>query len=135
MQVFRDLGVEIEDKGDTVEIHGVGFDGFQAPKNDLDMGNSGTSIALISGVLAGQDFESTMFGDDSLSKRPMDRVTVPLSQMGVRFQDKLTVICHLLTIKGSKHLKPIHYKLPVASAQVKSALLFLLPYRQMGNPS
>ena len=83
MQVFRDLGVEIEDKGDTVEIHGVGFDGFQAPKNDLDMGNSGTSIRLISGVLAGQDFEATMFGYDSLSKRPMDRVTVPLSQMGV----------------------------------------------------
>ncbi|HFI0783310.1 TPA: 3-phosphoshikimate 1-carboxyvinyltransferase [Streptococcus suis] len=124
MQVFRDLGVEIEDKGDTVEIHGVGFDGFQAPKNDLDMGNSGTSIRLISGVLAGQDFESTMFGDDSLSKRPMDRVTVPLSQMGVEISGQTDRDLPPLTIKGSKHLKPIHYKLPVASAQVKSALLF-----------
>ena len=83
MQVFRDLGVTIEDDGDVVRIHGVGFDGLKAPKNKLDMGNSGTSIRLISGVLAGQDFDVEMFGDDSLSKRPMDRVTIPLRQMGV----------------------------------------------------
>ena len=72
MQVFRDLGVTIEDDGDVVRIHGVGFDGLKAPQNKLDMGNSGTSIRLISGVLAGQDFDVEMFGDDSLSKRPMD---------------------------------------------------------------
>ena len=83
MQVFRDLGVTIEDDGDVVRIHGVGFDGLKAPQNKLDMGNSGTSIRLISGVLAGQDFDVEMFGDDSLSKRPMDRVTIPLRQMGV----------------------------------------------------
>lgn len=124
MQVFRDLGVTIEDNGDVVEVHGVGFDGLQAPKNDLDMGNSGTSIRLISGVLAGQDFEATMFGDDSLSKRPMDRVTVPLSQMGVTISGKTDRDLPPLTIKGSKSLKPISYQLPVASAQVKSALLF-----------
>lgn len=124
MQVFRDLGVTIEDNGDVVEVHGVGFDGLQAPKNDLDMGNSGTSIRLISGVLAGQDFEVTMFGDDSLSKRPMDRVTVPLSQMGVTVSGQTDLDLPPLTIKGSTSLKPISYQLPVASAQVKSALLF-----------
>ncbi|MGV3322432.1 3-phosphoshikimate 1-carboxyvinyltransferase [Streptococcus hyovaginalis] len=124
MQVFRDLGVTIEDNGDVVEVHGVGFDGLQAPKNDLDMGNSGTSIRLISGVLAGQDFEATMFGDDSLSKRPMDRVTLPLSQMGVTVSGQTDRDLPPLTIKGSKSLKPISYQLPVASAQVKSALLF-----------
>ncbi|WP_170239408.1 3-phosphoshikimate 1-carboxyvinyltransferase [Streptococcus suis] len=124
MQVFRDLGVTIEDNGDVVEVHGVGFDGLQAPKNDLDMGNSGTSIRLISGVLAGQDFEATMFGDDSLSKRPMDRVTVPLSQMGVTVSGQTDRDLPPLTIKGTRSLKPISYQLPVASAQVKSALLF-----------
>ncbi|MGV3311952.1 3-phosphoshikimate 1-carboxyvinyltransferase [Streptococcus suis] len=124
MQVFRDLGVTIEDNGDVVEVHGVGFDGLQAPKNDLNMGNSGTSIRLISGVLAGQDFEATMFGDDSLSKRPMDRVTVPLSQMGVTVSGQTDRDLPPLTIKGTKSLKPISYQLPVASAQVKSALLF-----------
>lgn len=124
MQVFRDLGVTIEDNGDLVEVHGVGFDGLQAPKNDLDMGNSGTSIRLISGVLAGQEFEATMFGDDSLSKRPMDRVTVPLSQMGVTVSGQTDRDLPPLTIKGTKSLKPISYQLPVASAQVKSALLF-----------
>ncbi|MFH0373515.1 3-phosphoshikimate 1-carboxyvinyltransferase [Streptococcus sp. P25B114] len=124
MQVFRDLGVTIEDNGDVVEVHGVGFDGLQAPKNALDMGNSGTSIRLISGVLAGQEFEATMFGDDSLSKRPMDRVTVPLSQMGVTVSGQTDRDLPPLTIKGTKSLKPISYQLPVASAQVKSALLF-----------
>ncbi|HFI0121132.1 TPA: 3-phosphoshikimate 1-carboxyvinyltransferase [Streptococcus suis] len=124
MQVFRDLGVKIEDKGDVVEVHGVGFDGLQAPQNALDMGNSGTSIRLISGVLAGQNFEATMFGDDSLSKRPMDRVTIPLSQMGVEISGQTERDLPPLVIKGSKNLRPIHYQLPVASAQVKSALLF-----------
>ena len=84
MQVFRDLGVTIEDDGDVVRIHGVGFDGLKAPQNKLDMGNSGTSIRLISGVLAGQDFDVEMFGDDSLSKRPMDRVTIPFTSDGGR---------------------------------------------------
>ena len=68
MQVFRDLGVEIEDKDEVITIQGVGMDGLKAPQNSLDMGNSGTSIRLISGVLAGTDFEVEMFGDDSLSK-------------------------------------------------------------------
>ena len=83
MQAFRDLGVDIPDDGDRVTITGVGFDGLKAPQKSLDMGNSGTSIRLISGVLAGQDFRIEMFGDDSLSKRPMDRVSNPLRQMVV----------------------------------------------------
>ena len=124
MQVFRDLGVTIEDDGDVVRIHGVGFDGLKAPQNKLDMGNSGTSIRLISGVLAGQDFDVEMFGDDSLSKRPMDRVTIPLRQMGVEVSGQTDRDLPPLKMQGSKSLKPIHYQLPVASAQVKSALIF-----------
>ena len=124
MQVFRDLGVDIQDDGNIVTITGVGFDGLKAPKNKLDMGNSGTSIRLISGVLAGQDFTVEMFGDDSLSKRPMDRVTIPLRQMGVEVSGQTDRDLPPLTMRGSKALKPIHYQLPVASAQVKSALIF-----------
>ena len=124
MQVFRDLGVQIEDDGNLVRIHGVGFEGLQAPKNKLDMGNSGTSIRLISGVLAGQDFKAEMFGDDSLSKRPMDRVTIPLRQMGVEIAGRTERDLPPLKMKGSRELQPIHYQLPVASAQVKSALIF-----------
>lgn len=124
MQVFRDLGVTIEDDGDVVRIHGVGFDGLKAPQNKLDMGNSGTSIRLISGVLAGQDFDVEMFGDDSLSKRPMDRVTIPLRQMGVEVSGQTVRDLPPLKMHGRKSLKPIHYQLPVASAQVKSALIF-----------
>ena len=124
MQVFRDLGVQIEDDGNVVTIHGVGFAGLQAPTNKLNMGNSGTSIRLISGVLAGQDFAVEMFGDDSLSKRPMDRITVPLRQMGVQIAGRTKRDLPPLTIHGNKNLQPIHYTLPVASAQVKSALIF-----------
>lgn len=124
MQVFRDLGVDIQDDGELVTITGVGFDGLKAPKNKLNMGNSGTSIRLISGVLAGQDFTVKMFGDDSLSKRPMDRVTIPLRQMGVEVSGQTERDLPPLTMHGSKALKPIHYQLPVASAQVKSALIF-----------
>lgn len=124
MQVFRDLGVQIEDDGNVVTIHGVGFAGLQAPTNKLNMGNSGTSIRLISGVLAGQDFAVEMFGDDSLSKRPMDRITVPLRQMGVQIAGRTNRDLPPLTIHGNKNLQPINYTLPVASAQVKSALIF-----------
>lgn len=124
MQAFRDMGVTITDDGDSITIEGVGFSGLKKPQNKLDMGNSGTSIRLISGVLAGQDFEVEMFGDDSLSKRPMDRITIPLRQMGVDISGQTERDLPPLTLKGSKDLKPIHYHLPVASAQVKSALIF-----------
>ena len=124
MQVFRDLGVEIEDKDGVVTIQGVGMDGLKAPQNALDMGNSGTSIRLISGVLAGADFEVEMFGDDSLSKRPMDRVTLPLKKMGVTISGQTDRDLPPLHLKGTKNLRPIQYELPIASAQVKSALIF-----------
>ena len=124
MQVFRDLGVEIEDKDGVITIKGVGMDGLKAPQNALDMGNSGTSIRLISGVLAGADFEVEMFGDDSLSKRPMDRVTIPLKKMGVSISGQTERDLPPLHLKGMKNLTPIHYELPIASAQVKSALIF-----------
>lgn len=124
IQVFRDLGVSIQDDGDVIRIQGVGFQGLQAPTAPLDMGNSGTSIRLISGVLAGQDFSVTMVGDDSLSKRPMDRVAIPLRQMGVEIAGQGERDCPPLHEKGTHQLHPIHYRLPVASAQVKSALIF-----------
>ncbi len=124
IQVFRDLGVSIQDDGDVIRIQGVGFQGLQAPTAPLDMGNSGTSIRLISGVLAGQDFAVTMVGDDSLSKRPMDRVAIPLRQMGVEIAGQGECDCPPLHEKGTHQLQPIHYRLPVASAQVKSALIF-----------
>ena len=124
IQVFRDLGVSIQDDGDVIRIQGVGFQGLQVPTAPLDMGNSGTSIRLISGVLAGQDFSVTMVGDDSLSKRPMDRVAIPLRQMGVDIAGQGECDCPPLHEKGTHQLQPIHYRLPVASAQVKSALIF-----------
>ena len=124
MQVFRDLGVKIEDKDGVITIQGVGMDGLKAPQNALDMGNSGTSIRLISGVLAGADFEVEMFGDDSLSKRPMVRVTLPLKKMGVSISGQTERDLPPLHLKGTKNLTPIHYELPIASAQVKSALMF-----------
>lgn len=124
MQVFREMGVQIEDKGDLVEIHGCGFDGLQEPQRPLDMGNSGTSMRLIAGVLAGQNFSAQMVGDDSLSKRPMDRISLPLRQMGVEIAGQTERDLPPLTIHGNQNLKPIQYQLPIASAQVKSALIF-----------
>ena len=124
MQVFRDLGVKIEDKDGVVTIQGVGMGGLKAPQKALDMGNSGTSIRLISGVLAGADFEVEMFGDDSLSKRPMDRVTLPLKKMGVSISGQTERDLPPLQLKGTKNLRTIRYELPIASAQVKSALIF-----------
>lgn len=124
IRVFRDLGVSIEDDGEVIRIQGRGFHGLSAPENPLDMGNSGTSMRLISGVLAGQDFSATMIGDDSLSKRPMDRIAQPLRQMGVVLTGQGKRDLPPLTIQGNPQLQPISYRLPVASAQVKSALIF-----------
>ncbi len=124
MQVFRDMGVRIDDKGYLVEIHGSGFDGLQEPQRPLDMGNSGTSMRLIAGVLAGQNFSVQMVGDDSLSKRPMDRISLPLRQMGVEIAGQTERDLPPLTIHGNPNLEPIQYQLPIASAQVKSALIF-----------
>lgn len=122
VQAFRDMGVTIRgpEQG-KIEIDGVGMHGLKAPADVLDMGNSGTSIRLLSGLLAAQPFDSTMTGDVSLQKRPMGRVTTPLAEMGAFIEsDEGRPPLH---IKGGRGLKSIHYEMPVASAQVKSCVL------------
>jgi 3-phosphoshikimate 1-carboxyvinyltransferase len=123
LEAFRAMGVQIEGpKNGEVTIHGVGKHGLQAPKEPLYLGNSGTSMRLLSGLLAGQDFDSTLTGDKSLSGRPMRRVTQPLALMGAKIetQENGTAPLH---IKGTKNLQGIDYTMPIASAQVKSCLL------------
>ncbi len=122
VQAFRDMGVTIKgpDAG-KIEIEGVGMHGLKAPADVLDMGNSGTSIRLLSGLLAAQPFDSTMSGDASLQKRPMGRVTNPLEEMGADIDSDEGK--PPLTVKGGSSLKGIHYDMPVASAQVKSCVL------------
>ncbi len=120
---FRKMGVDIENKGDIVIIHGRGLHGLQAPTDTLDVGNSGTTTRLMSGILAAQDFASRVNGDASIQKRPMKRIMTPLSMMGADITSELGNDCAPLIINGKK-LKGIHYDSPVASAQVKSAVLF-----------
>lgn len=123
LEAFRSLGVKIEGPSDCrVTIHGVGMRGLRAPSGPLDLGNSGTSIRLLSGLLAGQSFTSELVGDVSLSKRPMRRVTEPLAQMGAVIHATEAGTAPL-TIVGGKPLKGFYYDMPVASAQVKSCLL------------
>ncbi|MDO5651916.1 MAG: bifunctional prephenate dehydrogenase/3-phosphoshikimate 1-carboxyvinyltransferase [Moraxella sp.] len=122
LQAFVDMGVTIERSGDKVTIHGVGIDGLQSPKDVLNMGNSGTSMRLLSGILAAQNFDSVVTGDVSLSKRPMERVAAPLRLMGANIQSTGEKGTAPLSIKGGT-LTGIEYVLPVASAQIKSCLL------------
>lgn len=119
---FRKLGVTIEQNGTDVKVHGKGFAGLTAPNEVLDVGNSGTSIRLLLGLLAGLPFEMTFTGDESIAKRPMKRVVGPLRQMGAQISGRDDGNLVPLTLKGSA-LTGIEYKLPVASAQVKSAIL------------
>ena len=119
---FQKLGIEIENKPDKILIHGKGLHGLSAPTQILDCGNSGTTTRLISGILSGQNFTSTLTGDASIQKRPMKRIMDPLSQMGADITSVHGNNCAPLTIKGSK-LQGIHYHSPIASAQVKSAIL------------
>lgn len=119
---FRAMGVQIDGPKDgKVSVHGVGMKGLKAPEGDVYLGNSGTSIRLLSGLLSGQDFEITLTGDKSLSGRPMRRVTDPLAQMGAVIESNDGK--PPLTIKAGNPLKGITYTLPMASAQVKSCLL------------
>ncbi len=123
LKAFRAMGVEIEGPDDgRVTIHGVGLKGLKAPEGPLYLGNSGTSMRLLSGLLAGQSFDSELTGDDSLSTRPMRRVTLPLAQMSaqIKTEDDGTAP---LAITGTSELTGIHYDMPIASAQVKSCLL------------
>jgi len=118
----RALGIEIEGTGTEFTVHGMGLGGLRRPPADLDAGNSGSTIRMLSGILAGQAFASRIFGDESLSRRPMQRIMKPLAAMGARIrarEDKFPP----LEIEGAG-LRPIDYELPVASAQVKTCVLF-----------
>jgi len=130
LNAFRAMGVEIDgpDHG-RVTIHGVGIDGLRAPAAELDVGNSGTSMRLLAGLLAGQSFAVTLCGDPSLTKRPMRRVSEPLNAMGANITTQAdgTPPLH---IHPASALHGIHYQMPVASAQVKSALLLAGLYAQ-----
>ncbi|HEQ7981528.1 TPA: 3-phosphoshikimate 1-carboxyvinyltransferase [Streptococcus pyogenes] len=123
IQAFRNLGVRIEEKDDQLVIEGQGFQGLTAPCQTLNMGNSGTSMRLIAGLLAGQPFSVKMIGDESLSKRPMDRIVYPLKQMGVEISGETDRQFPPLQLQGNRNLQPITYTLPISSAQVKSAIL------------
>ncbi|MDM5331230.1 3-phosphoshikimate 1-carboxyvinyltransferase [Neobacillus sp. CF12] len=119
---FRKLGVVIEENENELTIYGNGFDGLKEPDEVLDVGNSGTTIRLLLGILAGRPFFSTLIGDHSIGKRPMTRVTEPLRSMGAQIDGRKDGEFTPLSIRGG-HLNPIHYQMPVASAQVKSALI------------
>lgn len=137
LNAFRDMGVEIdykpgnsiarnaENPGGTLHIKGVGLGGLKAPDSALDLGNSGTGMRLIAGVLAGQSFQSEVVGDESLHARPMGRIIKPLTQMGARIEgneeDKPPLKVGAV---DTTKLQAISYTLPVASAQIKSCLLF-----------
>ena len=123
ISAFRAMGVKIEGpKNGNVTLHGVGMQGLKVPAQDLDMGNSGTAMRLLTGIMAGQSFNATLVGDASLSSRPMRRITRPLEQMGANIATKEGGTPPLAITSG-KALVGIHYDLPVASAQVKSAVL------------
>ncbi len=119
---FKKLGIDIDVDGDKVKVHGKGLNGLTAPTETLDAGNSGTTIRLISGILAAQPFVCEITGDASIQKRPMNRVINPLSLMGAKIKGIKKDGFAPLKIEGTK-LKAMEYELPVASAQVKSAIL------------
>lgn len=119
---FQKLGIQIENTSEKILIYGKGLQGLSAPKDILDVGNSGTTIRLISGILAAQEFDTTLTGDHSIQKRPMKRIMDPLSLMGAQMQSLKNNGCAPISITGSR-LKAIHYQSNIASAQVKSAIL------------
>lgn len=119
---FRQMGVIIENNGDIVRIHGKGLHGLKKPSDVLNTGNSGTTTRLMSGILAGQNFDCVVNGDASIQSRPMRRIMTPLSLMGASIESLKGNDCAPLKITG-KQLTGIHYDSPVSSAQVKSAIL------------
>lgn len=119
---FRRMGIEIENQEEKIIVHGKGLHGLTAPTEILDVGNSGTTTRLISGILVGQPFESKLSGDNSLNSRPMKRIIEPLTKMGGHISSILRNGCAPLYIAPGK-LHGIHYDSPVASAQVKSSIL------------
>jgi len=130
VEAFRQMGISIDRQDRHLQIRGAGLEGLKAPKQPVECGNSGTTTRLLMGVLTGQPFEVRLQGDASLSRRPMDRVIEPLSKMGAFFLDEQGARlpagrqAHLpLRMVGTRNVKPLQWKSPVASAQVKSAIL------------
>ncbi len=119
---FRRLGIQIDETPEQITIHGKGLHGLSAPSQILDAGNSGTTTRLISGILSGQNFETTLTGDASIQKRPMGRIIEPLTEMGASIVSLSGNGCAPLKIQG-RPLRGIHYRTKVASAQVKSSIL------------
>jgi len=129
-RAFAQMGVRIETPSASERIvHGVGIDGLKAPSAPIDCGNAGTGMRLLAGLLAGQAFDATLIGDESLSKRPMRRVIDPLAKMGAKIESNDGGLPPL-RVSGGRKLQGIDYTLPVASAQVKSALLLAGLYAQ-----
>lgn len=122
IRCFRQMGICIEEQEDAILVHGKGLHGLKKPDNILDVGNSGTTIRLISGILSPMDFETAITGDSSIQKRPMDRIIEPLSMMGANIKSMKKNGCAPLCIRGSK-LRGIHYISKVSSAQIKSSIL------------
>ncbi|HZG69282.1 MAG TPA: 3-phosphoshikimate 1-carboxyvinyltransferase, partial [Herpetosiphonaceae bacterium] len=119
---MRAMGVEVDQEGTTVRVRGRGLRGLQEPHEVLDCGNSGTTLRLLTGLLAGQDFFAVLTGDDSLRSRPMSRVVEPLRVLGAQIEGRQNGSRAPLAICGTR-LRGGEYELPIASAQVKSALL------------
>ncbi|MEP3224584.1 MAG: 3-phosphoshikimate 1-carboxyvinyltransferase [Parasphingorhabdus sp.] len=125
-KALRAMGAQIDKSGDKWTVFGVGIGGLMEPETVIDLGNSGTSVRLLMGLVAAHDISVTFTGDASLSKRPMGRVIEPLSAMGADFTARISVddkACLPLTVRGLCPAIPLEYRLPVASAQVKSAIL------------
>lgn len=130
IEAFRNMGVDIKESENLLRIEGVGLKGLKKPKEEIDCGNSGTTARLLAGILVGQNFSTTMIGDESLSNRPMDRIIIPLSKMGglIKGREDKYLPLEIQGIEGK--LKGIEYTLPVASAQVKSSILLASLYSE-----
>lgn len=122
IECFKKMGVEIEQVGEKVTVIGKGYDGLQEPEEILDVGNSGTTVRLMLGILATLSFHTVVIGDESIAKRPMSRVTIPLREMGAQIDGRAQGNLTPLSVRGGQ-TKGIHYESKVASAQVKSAIL------------
>lgn len=129
IKAFQAMGVDIKRTDDQVTVTGVGLHGLRQPESALDMGNSGTAMRLLLGLLAGQKFDATLIGDESLSKRPMDRVIQPLMLMRAVIESNSAGTAPLV-VRGGSNLMAIDYRLPMASAQVKSCILLAALYAE-----
>ena len=128
VEAFRSMGVKIEEDKNSFFIEGVGLYGLKKPKTRIDCGNSGTTVRLLSGIMVGQNFSTTLIGDNSLTNRPMDRIIIPLSKMGGLIQGREDKYLPIEIKPNKEKLEGIEYELPVASAQVKSSILLATLY-------